>query len=139
MEEGRFTNYLEKKARILVSEPRRVDSGFSVTNLIKQEIKMTLEQLSRLRKLKEGQLKSLLRTECYVNTQLMQTNHYNAPYNVYLGNQASRHSDRNTLYQRLFTIESERRKQAIFQEGQLQGLQKKLLSLMQKHGQLRVQ
>ena len=50
-----------------------------------------------------------------------------------------RFPERDKLQKRLFAIEAERRKRAVMYEDRLQGLQNKLLSLMQKHKQLNVQ
>jgi hypothetical protein len=47
-----------------------------------------------------------------------------------------RFPERDKLQKRLFNIEAERRKNGVFYEDRLQGLQRKLLELMQKREQL---
>ena len=46
--------------------------------------------------------------------------------------------ERDKLQKRLLDIEAERRRHSVFYEDRLQGLQGKLLGLMQKHGHLDV-
>ena len=102
----------------------------SVTTSLEQDIALTLEQMDRLRSLQERQMTSLCRTECYVDTELMQMEERTPRYSPY------RFPERDKLQKRLFSIEAERRKHGVFYEDRLQGLQKKLLELMQKHQQL---
>ncbi len=103
-----------------------------VTTSLEQDITLTLEQMDRLRGLQERQMTSLCRTECYVDTELMQMEERTPRYS------SERFPERDKLQKRLFDIETERRKHGVFYEDRLQGLQKKLLSLMQKHKQLDV-
>ena len=104
----------------------------SVTSLLEQDIALTLEQLDRMQDLLNRQMTSLCRTACYVDTDLMQMEEGAPRYSPY------RFPERDKLQKRLFDIEAERRKHSVFYEDRLQGLQKKLLSLMQKHEQLDV-
>ncbi len=128
-----ITQDLEAEARDLVRNMKiRQYSGLSITSLLKQDITLTLEQIDRLRDLQERQLRSLCRTECYVDTELMQMEERTPRYSPY------RFPERDKLQKRLFAIEAERRKRAVMYEDRLQGLQNKLLSLMQKHKQLDV-
>jgi len=127
--EKRFAKRLEDTARDLVSSASK-SVDFSVATLLEQDIAMTLDQFDGLRNLHNRQLKSLLRTECYVDTELMQMENRMPRYSPY------RFPERDKLQKRLFDIEAERRKHGVFYEDRLQGLQKKLLSLMQKHEQL---
>ncbi len=130
---GDFSRYLEQRARELVSSTRGPVGGSSVTTMLEQEILLTLEQLDGLRALQDRQLRSLCRTECYVDTELMQMEERTPRYSPY------RFPEREKFQNRLFLIEAERRKGAVFYEERMQGLQRKLLSLMQKHDQLSVQ
>lgn len=132
MKDKRFTQALEEAARDLVSDiKKRV--GFSITTLLEQEIALTIEQLDRLRELHKGQLRSLCRAECYTDTELMQMEERTPRYSPY------RFPEREKFHQRLFLIEAERRRQVVFYEERMQGFQKRLLLLMQRHGQLRIQ
>ncbi len=127
-----FSLNLEDEARDLVINMKTRQYSGSITTLLEQDIALTLEQIDRLRALQKGQSKSLRRTECYVDTELMQMEERTPRYSPY------RFPERDKLQKRLFDIEAERRKHSVFYEDRLQGLQKKLLSLMQKHGQLDV-
>ncbi len=132
MADERFTQALEETARDLVSDIKK-RAGFSITTLLEQDIALTIEQLDRLRELHKGQLKSLCRVECYVDTELMQMEERTPRYSPY------RFPEREKFHQRLFLIEAERRKHFVFYEERMQGLQKRLLLLMQRHGQLRIE
>ena len=129
---GDFSRDLEQRARDLARNPRRSAEAFSVTVLLEQEIALTLEQLDGLRALQDRQLRSLCRAECYVDTELMQMEERMPRYSAY------RFPEREKFQNRLFLIEAERRKGAAFYEERLQGIQRRLLSLMQKHEQLSV-
>ncbi len=129
---GNFSQRLEQQARDLISSPRGQTAAFSVTTILEQEIALTLEQLDGLRQLHGRQLRSLCRTECYVDTELMQMEERTPRYSP------DRFPERDKFHSRLFLIEAERRKGAVFYEDGMQGLQRRLLSLMQKHEQLNV-
>ncbi len=129
-----ITQDLEEEARNLVRTLNtRQYSSLPITSLLEQDIALTLEQIDRLRNLQQRQLTSLCRTECYVDTELMQMEERTPRYSPY------RFPERDKLQKRLFAIEAERRKQAASYEDKIQCLQSKLLSLMQKHKQLRIQ
>ena len=130
--QGYFTQNLEQAERDLVGDRKMVRYSFAVTDLLESDVAMTLEQMGRLRELHRQQLSSLRRTECYVDTELMQMEERAPRYSPY------RFPEREKFQSRLFLIETERRKGAIFYEERMQGLQRKLLSLMQKHEQLSV-
>ncbi len=128
---GDFSSQLESEARDLAANMKaRQYSGSAITTVLEQDIALTLEQIDRLRELQKNQLRSLCRTECYVDTELMQMEERTPRYSPY------RFPERDKLQGRLFMIEAERRKGSVFYEERIQGLQRKLLSLMQKHEQL---
>ncbi len=127
---GEFSQCLEDRAREVARSTRGPAGCSSVTTLIEQEIALTLEQLDGLRSLHDRQLRSLCRTECYVGTELMQMEERTPRYSPY------RFPEREKFQSKLFLIEAERRKGSVFYEERIQSLQRKLLSLMQKHEQL---
>lgn len=124
---------MEDKARELLADKRSKPYDSSIISLIEQEIALTLEQIDRLRSLHQNQLYSLSQANCYINTELMQMEARTPRYSPY------RFPERDKLQHRLFAVESERRRESVFYEGQIQGLQRRLLSLMQKHRQLDIQ
>lgn len=127
-----FTRALEDRAKDVVANMRGALESTSITSLLEQEITLTLENLNSMRKLHNKQLKSLRRAECYTDTELMQMEAREPKYSSY------RFPEREKFQQRLFAIEAERRKHRVFYEERMQGLQKNLLSLVQKHRQVNV-
>ncbi len=132
MQYNDFSSRLEGEARDLMLNMKTRQYSGSITTLLEQNIALTLEQIDRLRGLQKKQLTSLCRTECYVDTELMQMEERTPRYSPY------RFPEREKLQRQLFAIEAERRKHSVFYEDRLQGLQKKLLELMQRHEQLDV-
>ncbi len=132
MQRRNITQDLEQAARDLVANMKARHDSDSITTSLVQEIAFTLEQIDRLRALQKGQSKSLRRTECYVDTELMLMEARTPRYSP------ERFPERDKLQKRLFDIEAERRKRSVFHEDRLQALQKKLLSLMQKYGHLNI-
>ena len=132
MQYRNISQCLEDEARDLARVLKIRRYSGSITTLLEQEIALTLEQIDRLRGLQDRQLLSLCRTECYVDTELMQMEQRMPRYSPY------RFPERDKLQKRLFDIEAERRRHSVFYEGQMQGLQGKLLSLMRKHGQVSI-
>jgi len=130
MKYSKFSFYMEESARDLISSRNSQYTGFEVTSLIEQEIALTLDQIDRLRSVQTYQNRSLCRVECYVDTELMQMEERAPQYSPY------RFPEREKFQQRLFGIEAERRKNSMIYEDKMQNLQRKLLSLMQKHEQL---
>jgi len=129
---GALFQTLEEAARDMINGNRRRPNSFAITNSIEQEIAFTLEQINREKALQKSQLKSLLRAECHTGTELKQMEE-RIPWHAH-----QRFSERHKFQQRLFTIDAERRKSSISHEERIQSLQKKLLSLMQKHEQLSI-
>lgn len=127
-----FAEHLEQAARDLGCGVERTPGTFSIAVLIQQDVALTMEQIDGLRTLHRSQLRSLLRAECYINTELMDMEERTPRYSPY------RFPERDKLQQRLFVVEADRRRQLAFYHERLQALQSKLLSLLQKHGQIRV-
>jgi len=131
-EQKDFSTIVENAARDLIKNIRRSNASLSLTTLLEQEIALTVEQIDRLRQLNKDQLRSLLRTECYVDTDMMQMEARLRPEDE------RRFAERDKFHKQLLSIETERRKLAIFYDEKMRISQKQLLSLMQKHGQLSV-
>lgn len=129
---SRFSSFLEEKARELVNNTEKKPLGFSIATLLEQELALTVEQIDRLRELNKRQLKSLLQAECYTDTEMMQMEQRMSRYSP------ERFRERDKFHTRLLAIEAERRKHSAVYEQQIQGLQRQMLGLMQKHQQLQV-
>jgi hypothetical protein len=124
-----FSRELEQVARDLIAGAGSANSP--VTRLLAQNIALTLEQLDSTRRVHQDQLLSLTRAECYVDTEIIQVEQDRPRY-------APMHDPvRERLHHRLFLIETERRKETLAHEERVRGLQRHLLSLIQKHGQLK--
>ena len=128
----KFTKSLEEKAEILASVPKREQWDKSIPSIVRREIALTVDQIKRLKEKHEEQFRRLLRIECYVDTDLMQLEkripRY-APYHV---------PEKEKFKQRLVEIEKERRNLSLRLEEKTQGLEDRLLSLINKHEQLDV-
>ena len=132
MEHKNITRNLEQAARNLVADMKTWPDPDSITTSLVQDIAFTLDQIDKLRELKGRQTKSLRRTECYVDTELMLMEARTPRYSP------ERFPERDKLQKRLFDIEAERRKHCVSYHDRLQALQKQLLSLMQKFGHVNV-
>jgi len=132
-----FTNNLEQIARDLVSGTKKDVSYSSVTSLLEQEIELTLEQLRKLREqeLYKTQSNNFSQPERYVSTEFMQTDHYTSQYIDHSAYSYDRQPNHNELQQSPYVVEAERKMESIIHEGQVQGLQQKLLGLLEKHKQ----
>ena len=77
-----------------------------------------------------SQLHSLMKVEVYIDNELMGMNRRTPTYSPY------RFPERDKLQRRLFGIEAERRRLHAMYVDRVHGLQKTLLELMHKRGQL---
>lgn len=132
MEKENFSILMENEARDLVKNIRHKNDNLSLTSLLEQEIALTVEQIDKLRQLNKDQFRSLLRTECYIGTDLMQMEE-RLPHESPL-----RFAEKDKFHLRLQAVEAERRKLSIFYEEKMRMFQRQLLGLMQKHGQLSI-
>lgn len=131
-EQKSFSAKVENEARDLIKNHGPSNASLSLTSLLEQEIALTVEQMDRLRQLNKDQLRSLLRTECYVDTDLMQMEARLPPEDD------RRFAERDKFHKQLMAVEAERRKLSIFYDEKMRICQQKLLSLMQKHGQISI-
>ena len=129
---SKFTKSLEEKAEHLASVPRREQWDKSIPSIVRREIALTVDQINRQRDSHENQLRQLLRMECSVGTDLMQLKQRQPRYVPY------HFPEKEKFKQRLCEIEKERRNLSLRLEEKTQGLEEKLLSLVNRHGQLEV-
>lgn len=121
---------LELHARSILqrSHPPR-EPGDPLDN-IEHELTLLLDQIDQARKLERSFAGSLLKNECYIDTELMQMEMRTPRYSPY------RFPERDKLQRRLLEIEKERRNSATAQVDRLQALHQRLLALLGKHAVL---
>ncbi|MCK5601186.1 hypothetical protein KAR91_04930, partial [Candidatus Pacearchaeota archaeon] len=102
----------------------------SIPSIVRREIALTVDQIKRLKEKHEEHFLRLLRIECYVDTDLMQLEERIPRYAPY------HFPEKEKFKQRLFDIEKERRNLSLRLEEKTQGLEDKLLSLVNRHEQL---
>ena len=127
---GKFRKSLEEKAEFLASVPKQERWDKSIPSIVRREIALTVDQIKRLREKHEEQFLRLLRIECYVDTDLMQLNERIPRYTPY------HFPEKEKFKQSLFEIEKERRNLSLRLEEKTQGLEDKLLNLVNRHEQL---
>ncbi len=125
-----FKKFLNDKASELSQIPTRQIWDKSISGTIKREIALTVNQISQFKKQHEEQLLKLLRFECYVTTDLIQLEERIPRYAPY------HFPEKEKFKQRLFEIEKERHKLNLRLEEKMQGLEEKLLSLINRHEKL---
>lgn len=122
----KFAKSLEEKAEFLSSVPKREQWDKSIPSIVRREIALTVDQIKRLKKCHEEQFLRLLRIECYVDTDLMQLEQRQPRYVPY------HFPEKEKFKQRLFEIEKERRNLSLRLEEKTQGLEDKLLGLVNR-------
>ena len=127
---ARFRKTLEEKADELASAPKKQMWDNTIPAMLRREIALTVDQIKRLRERHEEQFLRLLRLECYVDTELMQMEQRQPRYAPY------HFPEKQKLRQQLFDIEKDRRNLSLRLEEKTQGLEERLLSLINKHEQL---
>ena len=128
--EASFRGTLEERAR-LVARPRHTRHwDLNPTATVERKLRFLLEEIGRERKLRRALLRSLLRVECYVGTELIQMEQRTPRYSPY------RFPERDKLQRRLGKIEDERRQLLTKYQDRLHGLHVQLLSLLEQHAQV---
>lgn len=132
-----LTNDLEQIARDLVSGTKKDVPGYPNTSLLEQEIELTLEQLRKLRDQEPGksQFDGFSQPERHMSTGFIQRNQYIPQCTDRSAYSYSQKSNSNKLQPRPYVMEAEQKREPIIQEGRVQELQQKLLSLLEKHKQ----
>lgn len=123
---SKFTKSLEEKAEFLASVPKREQWDKSIPSIVRREIALTVDQIKRLKEKHEERFLRLLRIECYVDTDLMRLEERIPRYAPY------HFPEKEKFKKRLFEIEKERRNLSIKLEEKTQGLEDKLLSLVNR-------
>ena len=126
----RFAKSLEDKASDIVTFLRKQLWDTTIPAMIRREIALTIDQIKRLKDRRDEQFRRLLRLECYVDTDLMQMEQRQPRYMPY------HFPEKETLKQRLFDIEKERRNLSLRLEEKTQSLEDRLLNLINKHEQI---
>lgn len=128
MRDKSVSKSLEEVAQSIVKTP---PEDLGVGKLIRQDIALTLEHLNRHRVHHQEQLRSLLKAECYIGTELREVYHCTPKRSL------EPLPDRGRLRKQLMKVEQERRKSLGAYEEGLRGLNEKLLGLVQKWDMIR--
>lgn len=110
------------------TKKRRLDA--STTSFLEQEIALTLEQLERAKELHQEQLTRIIRSETYVDTDLIKLDSY------HLRQFTNRHRVRDNLKTKLLKLDMERRTLISLHEDKATKFQSRLLTLLQQHARL---
>ena len=104
----------------------RIDPEDDALLGLQREIALTLDHLTEERLVTATVARSLLRFECYLNTELMAMELRTPKYSP------QRFPEREKLHRRLFQIEQERRKLAVEHSARRQALRDRLLTLLNR-------
>ena len=127
---AKFSKNLQDRARQLAAGSNDTYWDTSIPATIKREIALIVDQINRHQESHEKQLRQLLQMECAVGTDLMELDQRIPWYTPnYL-------PEKDTLKQRLFDIEKDRRKLNQRHQEKLHTLEDRLLNLIHKHEQL---
>ena len=127
---SKFAKTLEERASQLAGGIDNRNWDISIPSIIRREICLTLDHLSRQQQLHDRQMLGLLRIECYVDTDLMQLERRIPRYTPH------HFPEKEKLKKTLFEIDKQRRDLVLRLEDRKQSLEDKLLSLINKHQQL---
>ena len=125
-----FAEKLEEKAQERLVSPDRQFGYLSLSSLIQDDIALILDQIEQLRARGKGIMQSLLQSECYIETELIQLEDRTPRYSPY------RFPEREKLQRRLSRIAEERRRFTTTHAEKLDSFHDRLLSLLKKHRQL---
>ena len=125
-----FGKTLEDKANDLAGERNVPIWDSSIPSMLRREISLTVDQIKRLRDRHDEQFRRLLRLECYVDTDLMRLQARAPKFIPY------HFPEKEKFKQRLFDIEKDRQNLSLRLEEKTQGLEDRLLNLINKHEQL---
>jgi hypothetical protein len=126
----KFSKTLQEKASQLAAGSNDTCWDTSIPATIRREIALAVDQINRQKESHAKQLRQLLQMECAVGTDLMELEQ-RIPWHTpnYL-------PEKDTLKQRLFDIEKDRRKLNQRHQEKLHTLEDRLLNLIHKHEQL---
>ena len=123
---SKFRKKFEEKANDIADSPQKELWENTIPAMIRREIALTVDKIKRLREQHDNQFRRLLKIECYIDTDLMQLEQRQPRYIPY------HFPEKEKLKQRLFDIEKERRNLSMKLEEKTQGLEEKLLNLINK-------
>ena len=125
-----FAGKLEEKGQELVADREGGSWASSALAVIKRDLALALDQLNSVRSLHHEQRRSLLRLECYVNSELMQMEARTPKYSPY------RFPEREKLQRRLQGIEHDRMQLALRESAEMRELHGRLLYVINEHVRL---
>ena len=126
-----FAQRVESKARKLTERMNQDRERDTTLDTSTREMALTLDQIDGLRRSHEKVRRNLLRQECYLETEITQREPRPPVY------EDSRLPERDRLRDRLRAVEKERRRLLLSEEEALRPLHDRLLSLFNRHDQLR--
>ena len=130
VEAGSFARGLEERASNLLSSRDQQRPEVSVSSFITENIALTLDQIERQRLRGREIFESLLESECYIGTELIQMEQRTPRYTPY------RFPEREKLQRRLGEISKERRRFVVSDTEKLDALHSQLLAFLTKHRQV---
>ncbi len=122
-----FAKNLEALAQSIRDRVAIGGRSHTIVSMLEQDIALAVEHIQGLRTLNRTLLRSLLRVECYIDTEIMQREPREP---VYVD---ERLADRDRLRNKLQKLEEERRRHAVTYREKMQELHDRLLSLLQRH------
>jgi len=129
--EKSFGERLETIAGRISETAKNENWDFAPESMLKRNIALTADHISRLRALHKDLMLNLLRHECYVDTSIMHHDfRHKYDYSIH------RFKHRMKLQDKLGRIEQERKRLKVDLEDRLQPLHDRLLSLLDKHAML---
>lgn len=121
-----FAEQLEQRARHLVKNAGKNQDRRGTTSALERELALTLSHIDDARETHDRAHRSLLRQECYLDTEIMQREPREPVYHD------PRLPERDRLRDRLRNVEKERRRLCLVEAGELRGLQRQLLDAMNR-------
>lgn len=125
-----FTKNLEALAQPIRDRVATGGRSHTIVSALEQDIALVVDHIQGLRTLNHTLLRSLLRVECYIDTEIIQREPREP---VYID---ERLAERDRLRNKLQKLEEERRRHAMTYHEKMQELHDRLLSLLQRHAHL---
>ena len=125
-----FNEVLERRAQRVVAQARENSETSPVVGGMVREIELVLDQIDAWHAIRERLLNSLLRGDCYADTELMQMEARTPRYSPH------RFPEREKCQRRLVEIDKERRRLETQHERTVVELENRLFTLLEQHAQL---
>lgn len=123
-----FSERLEARARVRTSRIKDSHRSHSLSSGLEQTIALTLDQIESVRRTHKKLRSSLLRIECYIDTEIIQREPRIPVY------KDERIAERDMLRGRLLQIEQERRRLELIEQEKLRSLHDRLVALLTRDG-----